>query len=524
MAVAPMTEIDMFATSDRRTRYEQYRHLRDLGGVVRLRDPDVYAVTRYDEVKAALADHDAFVSGEGVGFDPGVNQLMRGVTLVSDPPEHEVLRSVVGAGLRPGPLRARGEEIGRKARDLVAEVVAKGEIDGVTELAQALPMLVIPDYLGLPERNREHLYAWGQVGNDLLGPASERTAHNMEMTRRLFTFAHELAANRELAAGSPGAAMLEAADQGVIAEEKCPLLLVDFIGPSLETTAAAIGHLLVLFAERPDQWDALRAEPALVASTINELLRFETPVRGLTRVAAVRDMELGGVTVPQGARDLGPLRLREPRRTQVGACGRVRLPPQSARSPRIRIRRAQLRRPGRRPSGTARRHPRAARLRRTRRAHRASGDRGEHDPQHLRRDPRPARREEVRPDAPLDHGVDTARSRRRPLRRGSADVGVTELPDGGRHGRPAGRAAHGAQVVRGPRLRLPWPGLPRPDRAGRAGVAVVVCGVARPGATNRGRAGRAAAEPACGRTGDWARGGRFPASPRPVDCRAVARR
>ncbi|WP_329416244.1 cytochrome P450 [Streptomyces sp. NBC_00704] len=301
MAVAPIAEIDMFATSDRRTRHEQYRILRDMGGVVRLRDPDVYAVVRYDEVKAALGDHEAFVSGEGVGFDPGVNRLMRGVTLVSDPPEHGVLRSVVGAGLRPGPLRARGEEIARKARDLVARAVAEGEVDGVTALAQALPMLVIPDYLGLPERNREHLYAWGQVGNDLLGPASERTPHNAEMTRRLFAFAHELAANRELAPGSPGAAMLEAADRGVIAEEKCPLLLVDFIGPSLETTAAAIGHLLVAFAEHPGQWDALRAEPGLVASAVNEVLRLETPVRGLTRVAS-RDTELGGVTVPQGAR------------------------------------------------------------------------------------------------------------------------------------------------------------------------------------------------------------------------------
>ncbi|WP_189717366.1 cytochrome P450 [Streptomyces phaeofaciens] len=296
-----MTEIDMFATSDRRTRYEQYAHLRELGAVVRLREPDVYAVTRYDEVRAALADHGTFVSGEGVGFDPGVNQIMRGVTLVSDPPEHDLLRSVVGAGLRPGALRGRREEIALKARTLVADVVAKGEIDGVTELAQAMPMLVIPDFLGLPDRNREHLYAWGQVGNDLLGPATERTPHNMEMTQRLFQFAHELAANRELAPGSPGAAMLEAADQGVIPKEKCPLLLVDFIGPSLETTAAAIGHLLVVFAERPDQWAALRAEPGLVLSTINELLRFESPIRGLTRVAA-RDTTLGGAAIPEGAR------------------------------------------------------------------------------------------------------------------------------------------------------------------------------------------------------------------------------
>lgn len=301
MAVVPMTEIDMFATSDQRTRYEQYRHLRELGAVVRLREPDVYVVTRYDEVKAALADHGTFISGEGVGFNPEVNRIMRGVTLVSDPPEHDVLRSVVGAGLRPRSLRGRSEEIAQKARDLVAEVVARGEIDGVAELAQAMPMSVIPDYLGLPARNREHLYAWGQVGNDLLGPVTERTPHNLEMTRRLFEFAGELAENRELASGTPGAAMLEAADQGVIPKEKCPLLLVDFIGPSLETTAAAIGHLLVVFAERPDQWAALRAESGLVASTINELLRFETPVRGLTRIAA-RDTELGGVAIPRGAR------------------------------------------------------------------------------------------------------------------------------------------------------------------------------------------------------------------------------
>ncbi|MFF3934917.1 cytochrome P450 [Streptomyces phaeofaciens] len=301
MAVVPLTEIDMFATSDQRTRYEQYEHLRELGAVVRLREPDVYVVTRYDEVRAALADHSTFISGEGVGFNPAVNQIMRGVTLVSDPPEHDLLRSVVGAGLRPGALRGRREEIAQKAQALVADAVAKGEIDGVTELAQAMPMQVIPDFLGLPDRNREHLYAWGQVGNDLLGPVTERTPHNMEMTQRLFQFAHELAANRELAPGSPGAAMLEAADQGVIPEEKCPLLLVDFIGPSLETTAAAIGHLLVVFAERPDQWAALRAEPGLVLSTINELLRFESPIRGLTRVAA-RDTTLGGAAIPEGAR------------------------------------------------------------------------------------------------------------------------------------------------------------------------------------------------------------------------------
>lgn len=301
MRTAPTSEIDLFASSDRHVRYEQYRRLRELGGVVRVQEPDTYVVVRYDEVKAVLADHDTFASGQGIGFNPVMNQLMRGNTLVSDPPEHDVLRSVVATGLRPRAIRARTDEVVQKARDLVTQVVAKGEIDGVTELAQLMPMSVIPDLLGLPERNREHLYEWAKAGTDLQGPVTERTPYNLESTQRLLAFTTELTANRELRPRTLGAAVLEAADQGVIPAEKCPILFIDYIGPSLETTATAIGHLLVIFAERPDAWAALRAEPGLVASTINELVRFESPLRGFSRVASL-DTELGGVRIPQGAR------------------------------------------------------------------------------------------------------------------------------------------------------------------------------------------------------------------------------
>ncbi|AUG77609.1 monooxygenase [Kitasatospora sp. MMS16-BH015] len=301
MAVAPLTEIDLFAGSDQPTRHEQYRALRDLGPVVRLSEPDVYAVTRYEEVKAALADHDTFRSGEGVGFNPQLNQMMQGIALVSDGAEHEQMRSIVGAPLQPGPLRARSEEIAEQARGLVAALVAKGEIDGVTEMAQAMPMLVMPDLLGLPERNRENLYDWAKGGTDLMGPVTERSEQGARMIGNMVQFTHELAANREFEPGTPGAAVLAAADDGLLPKEKCPLVFFEFLGSSLETTATLIGHLLVTFAQHPDQWAALRAEPGLVASAVNELLRYQSPLRGMTRVAA-RDTELGGVTIPQGAR------------------------------------------------------------------------------------------------------------------------------------------------------------------------------------------------------------------------------
>ncbi|MBO1902691.1 cytochrome P450 [Leucobacter weissii] len=301
----PSTDLDLFASYDRASRLEQYRQLRDLSDVVRLEQHDVYAITSYDAVRSVLADHETFISGEGVGFTQSINEILRGTTLASDPPEHDLLRSVVATGLQPRAVRGRRDEIAEKARGVVTAALVKGadrgRIEGVTDLAQAMPLSVIPDFLGLPEQNRDRLFEWAQGGTDNLGPTSERTPHNNEMSRCIAGYTSDLAARRDLAPGSLGASVLAAADEGVIPEQKCPVLLIDYIGPSLETTATAIGHLLVTFAEHPEQWRILQEDPGLVASAINELVRYESPIRGFTRVAA-RDAEVSGLTIPAGSR------------------------------------------------------------------------------------------------------------------------------------------------------------------------------------------------------------------------------
>ena len=298
---AAATDLDLFERYDRDGRLAQYRELRELGAVVHLDRHDIYAVTRYDEVRSALENHETFISGEGVAFTDTANAVIRRTTLASDPPEHDLLRSVVATGLQPRAVRGRRDEIVAKARGVVDAALAKEEIEGVSDLAQAMPLSVIPDFLGLPRRNREHLFEWAQGGTDLLGPVSERTPRNIELSRCIAEFTVELAERRELAPGSLGADVLAAADAGVIPPDKCPALLIDYLGPSLETTATAIGHLLVTFAERPEQWRILRDDPALVSSAINELVRFASPIRGFTRLT-VHDTVLGGVPIPEGAR------------------------------------------------------------------------------------------------------------------------------------------------------------------------------------------------------------------------------
>lgn len=301
VADIPALSYDPFTTNDPDERYAQYCELRAAGPVVHLDHLGVFATGRYDEVKAALADNETFLSGEGVGFNDIANSVVRGSTLGSDSPEHEHLRGVVAAGLQPRAVRARHDEVFQIAQRLVGEIVARGAVDGVTDIAQAMPTAVVPDILGLPERNRENLIAWAKGGTDLLGPVNERTPRNAELSGCITQFAVELLEGREFAPGSLGDQVIAAADRGEIAPEKCIVLMNDYLGPSMETTATAIGHLLVLFARHPDQWRILQEDPGLVGSAINESLRYQSPVRGFARVAS-RDADVGGLALPKGAR------------------------------------------------------------------------------------------------------------------------------------------------------------------------------------------------------------------------------
>jgi cytochrome P450 len=97
------------------------------------------------------------------------------------------------------------------------------------------------------------------------------------------------------------AGILAAADRGELDRAQCPLAIVDYLAPSLDTTISALGNAIWLFATHPDQWQLLRHDPDRVKHAFNEVLRMETPVSCFTRVA-LGDTEIDGVEVPAGAR------------------------------------------------------------------------------------------------------------------------------------------------------------------------------------------------------------------------------
>src|SRR4051795_12900499 len=135
----PTSSIDLFADEVLLDPYPYYARLRDLGGVVHLPGNDVYALTRYDVVRAALGDPGTF-SSRTIGFNPMVNEALQGTSLASDPPVHARLRATLTENLSPRALRGLKATIDAKAAVLVDELVTKGSFDAIDALARAFPL------------------------------------------------------------------------------------------------------------------------------------------------------------------------------------------------------------------------------------------------------------------------------------------------------------------------------------------------------------------------------------------------
>ncbi len=298
----PSYEQDLYTDGALAEPYGHYRALRDLGPVVWLEAHGVYAVVRYTDVRAVLADAETFCSGQGVGLNDVVNELGRGTTLMSDGDDHRRLRNVVGRPLTPkalADLRPRARE---RAAELADRLVERSSFDAVPDLAEVLPTTWVPDLLGWPEEGREKLLDWAAATFDGFGPPNERTTVAAQGILEMAAFAGQVALS-ELPEGSMAAGILEAVARGDLDAGECPMAIIDYLGPSLDTTISGLGNAIWLFATHPEQWQRLREDPGRAKQAFDEALRLESPVTGFTRVTT-RAAEIGGVELPPGARVL----------------------------------------------------------------------------------------------------------------------------------------------------------------------------------------------------------------------------
>jgi cytochrome P450 len=299
----PVYRPDIYATDAIVDPYPHYARLRELGRVVWLPKQRAYALPRFAECKAVLRDDETFISGSGVALNRFANRLSRGTTLNSDGAEHDQRRKLVAHRMLPGALREISDGVDEQAAQVVQAAIGKGEVDGVADLACALPLAVVPDLVGWPRDQRDDLLAWGGATFDVLGPLNRHWVRSLLSSVQMLRFARRVVRRRSVIEGSLGHDVLIAADNKKLAHRECPPLMVDYVAPSLDTTISAISSALHLFAMFPEQWEILKGDPELIPNAVNEIVRYESPLRAFSR-KAVQDTTISGTQIPAESRVL----------------------------------------------------------------------------------------------------------------------------------------------------------------------------------------------------------------------------
>jgi len=296
----PSTDLDLFADDVIADPHPTYRELRDAGAAVWMSRYNCWVLPRYAEVFAALRDHEGFSSGSGVALNDVMNQATKGGSvLCTDPPVHDHLRRILATRLTPRALRGHSEDFARRAHVLVDELVEKGSFDAVADFSSAFPLSVVPDLLGVPADGREHLLKWASAAFQAEGPMNERTQACLPDLQEFLGYIAGVVGEEKLAPGSWGDQMLLEARAGEIDEQMLTPLVLDYLGPSIDTTISALSTAIWQFALNPDQWDALRQDRTLIANVVNEAVRLEAPIRGFAR-HLTRDFDADGVTLSAG--------------------------------------------------------------------------------------------------------------------------------------------------------------------------------------------------------------------------------
>ncbi len=282
--------------------HPHYRAIREAGPVVYLTETDVLAVGRFNEVRSVLMDNKRFVSSKGVSLNKPNNDVAAGTTLMSDPPRHKQLRSILTRPITPTALQDLKEQMQEQADGLIDRLVEKVCFNGVTDFAQYLPLTVVAILVGLPEQARDNMLDLAAAAFNGMGPFNKRAVKAFEVSKGIFNFLNSIEPDNVLA-GSWADELFKSAERGEIDEYTVKAMILDYTAPALDTTIAGTSQFLYQLGKHPEQWELVKKDPSLIPKVFEESLRIESPIRGFSRVAA-EDVEFSGVTIKKDSRVL----------------------------------------------------------------------------------------------------------------------------------------------------------------------------------------------------------------------------
>ena len=295
-----------------------------------------WVVTRYNDVVAVLQDFSAArtptpeqLKGLGLSELEPVARVMVRQMLFCDAPAHTRLRSLAAATFSPSKVEALRHHIQEIIDNLIDAVVSKGRMDVIADLADPLPATLTAELMGLPVEDCSQLKGWSKDFSEVLGNFQHnpgRTAVMLKTVEQMTDyFRHRMRVKACPSQEGVVQALMEAEVDGdrLTEEEVIANSIITLVG-GLETTTNLIGNGLLSLLRNPRELQMLRANPSFYPSTIEELLRYESPIQYTARLAPA-DIELGGKLIRRhqaviavvGAANHDPERFGDPERLDI---------------------------------------------------------------------------------------------------------------------------------------------------------------------------------------------------------------
>src|SRR6202051_2227715 len=301
----PASTIDPFSHEFLRDPYPRHEALREAGPVVWLEQYGVWEMGRRQEVHAALTDWQTYCSSAGVGLSDFRKEppwRPPSIILEADPPLHTRTRAVLTRILSPAAIKILRDSFEREAEKLIARLVEQREFDGVADLAEAYPLKVFPDAVGISEEGRENLLLYCTMVFNSFGPRNDLFNKAMANAGPVRDWIMSRCSRAALAPGGLGMQIFEAVDAGELTEDEAGMLVRSFLSAGIGTTLYGLGNALYCLARYPAQWAVVRENPQLIRGAFEEVLRFEAPVQSFFRTTT-KDVEVAGVRLGDGEKE-----------------------------------------------------------------------------------------------------------------------------------------------------------------------------------------------------------------------------
>jgi cytochrome P450 len=297
-------EFDPYSYEIHEDPYPIYRRLRDEAPAYFNAERNFWALSRYDDVRAAVNDWRTFTSTEGITIEP----RRRGIEphiIEMDPPRHTQLRALVSRAFTPNRIAGLEAPIRARARALIEPFARTGSVDLIADFAALLPMAVISEMLGVPAADQDRLRHAADALLHREPDSDEITPAGVEGATTLYGYFDALIRGRRSRPGDDLLSVLiDAEEQGEALSESellgfCFLLII----AGNETTTKLVGNAIAWLAENPDQRGLLAHDPSMIAGAVEETLRYDGSTQAMAR-SLTADIELHGEHLGAGTKVL----------------------------------------------------------------------------------------------------------------------------------------------------------------------------------------------------------------------------